>query len=105
MEDSYNLNVLKGNFSLDSFWSICNGYWHLWQNKNTGFDYEDSLFCPFRFITASSFSTYSPANIDGYLVACGDSAKWPRGFKTASEAIWANNYIQRNKYLDPPEYV
>lgn len=74
--------------------SICCGYWHLCENKNTEVDYRGSHFCPFRLITASSFSTYSPANMGGYLLALGDSAKWPRGFKTASDAIWANNYIQ-----------
>jgi len=26
------------------------------------------------------------------LLASGDSAKWPKGFNTASDAMWANNY-------------
>lgn len=53
--------------------------------------YQDSPF-PFKLITASSSSTNSPAQMGGYLLARGDSAKWPRGFNTASDAMWANNY-------------
>jgi hypothetical protein len=48
-------------------------------------------------ITASSCSTNSPACIGGYLLASGDSAKWPKGFNTASDAMWANNYIRRRE--------
>ena len=54
-------------------------------------------FVPFRLITASSCSTNSPAHIGGYLLASGDSAKWPKGFNTASDAIWANNYKRRRE--------
>ena len=55
--------------------------------------YQGSPLFPFRLITASSCSTNSPAHIDGYLLASGDSAKWPKGFNTASDAMWENNYI------------
>lgn len=45
-------------------------------------------------MTASSCSTNSPEHIGGYLLATGDSAKWPKGFNTASDPMWANNYIR-----------
>lgn len=31
------------------------------------------------------------------MLASGDSAKWPKGFNTASDAMWANNYIRRRE--------
>lgn len=56
-----------------------------------------SHFFPFRLITESSCSTYSPAHIGGYFFASGDSAKRPKGFKTASDAMCANNYMLQIK--------
>jgi hypothetical protein len=60
-------------------------------------NHEIAHFFPLRLITASSCSTYSPAHIGGYLFASGDSAKRPKGFRTASDAICANSYMWKTK--------
>lgn len=69
---------------------------HLFRNKQRVIlnitTYQDSPLFPFKLITASSCSTNSPAQMGGYLRERGDSAKWPSGFNTASDAMWANNY-------------
>ena len=64
----------------------CTKQWNLFAQSH-----QISPFYPLRLITESSFSTKSPAQIAGYSLASGDSAKCPKGFNTASEAIWANN--------------
>ena len=56
-----------------------------------------TIFQPFRLIAASSCLITSPAYIGGQLLASGDSAKWPKGFNTASDAMWANNYAEEKK--------
>jgi hypothetical protein len=55
--------------------------------------YHDSPLFPLRLITASSCSTNSPAHISGYLLANGDSTKWPKGFNMASDAMCAKSCI------------
>lgn len=42
-------------------------------------------------MTASSCSTYSPAQMGGYLLARELSEKCPKGFSTASDAMCANS--------------
>ena len=59
--------------------------------------YQGSVLFPFRLITASSCSTNSPAHMGGYLAASGDSAKWPKGFSTASDAMCANNWNEKER--------
>lgn len=61
--------------------------------------YQDPPLFPFRLITPSSCSTNSPAQIGGYLLARGDSAKQPKGFNTASDAMWAKSYIRQNYHI------
>ena len=57
------------------------------------FGHKGPHFFPLRLITASSCSTYSPAQVGGYWLASGDSAKCPNGLRTASDAMCANSYI------------
>lgn len=56
-------------------------------------DYDASPLLPLRLIAASSCSTNSPAHMGGYLEARAESAKWPNGSKTASDAICPKSYI------------